>query len=331
MRITPGEEIAGTRSVLVRNFLRAHKNGVFTPRQLCKFLRISASKANRILQALTQRHWVRKENSGFFAITDEGVQFAAAIAHHGLTAQKAEQLVQGVLQRVKEVNSSERWAYRVEKVELFGSFAERTKTLFGDVDLMISLAPASTNPLEHARRSFTHPYAKIEVLDYLKGKNLGVSLALPKTKPRLKRARYRIIYPADGNPVVDKDSALLAWLLRDCPTFKPCCFGDGRTEAVQFVLVGDAGAIDMFGGLRLPEFRALLGPCTQLNSVPLKSLKGLVRSLVSTMSLAEITDRQELMDRVRFFAGKDLGARAPAGCYSAYEPHGIEKLLASLR
>jgi hypothetical protein len=65
----------------------------------------------------------------------------------------ADRFLAGVKERVKEINSSNQYVYRVARLVVFGSYVnEPEKQNLGDLDLGVQLAPKTADRGEHQRK-----------------------------------------------------------------------------------------------------------------------------------------------------------------------------------
>jgi predicted nucleotidyltransferase len=87
-----------------------------------------------------------------YGLTLAGYQLARARIGNPITRAKAQQLLDGVIQRVQAVNANDDWLYWVDELVLFGSFSRDGSEPVGDVDLAIDLRPRQMTDAEWARR-----------------------------------------------------------------------------------------------------------------------------------------------------------------------------------
>ena len=151
MRIDPRDKIGGVPVMKVRTLLRRFMGATVVG---------SFFRDERLLKALLGQELVRllhrdpaqlrelrvvlgrgdRAAGPWYELTDEGTRFAQASAAAPLRRATAERKLREFMARVEQVNQSEEFAYRVNRVVLFGSYltdAERVN----DIDLAVELAP----------------------------------------------------------------------------------------------------------------------------------------------------------------------------------------------
>ena len=144
--------------------------------------------------------------------TIAGNALASSTAAKPIHRQTAEERLAEFLERVRLLNASDEWAYRVTKVVVFGSYLTR-KSRLGDVDVAIRLEPRSKYQnrwsevllaqAEEAERRGTRfsrfvdrlGWAQREAKRFLKSRSRSLSLHdLEKEQVLLERIPHRVLY-----------------------------------------------------------------------------------------------------------------------------------------
>jgi len=154
MRIDPKSEIAGVAAIKLRDYLRdvqAHRFGV---NNIAVGLRISGRKARVVLNELLERKYIEKaerfkfDNSDVYTCTQDGAQFAAAMATKPVSRATAERCVAELLERIRSVNSNPEYLVWVSRLIVFGSYLSGNETL-NDVDVAIALTRKHQDGAKH--------------------------------------------------------------------------------------------------------------------------------------------------------------------------------------
>jgi predicted nucleotidyltransferase len=198
MIIDPKETIDGQPAKRVRDILR-RLGWVWTRDDLEKQVG-NRALANKLFAGFKRRGWiqlVKDARSGeYYECTLDGSQFRKAHVGKGIARSKAEQALQGLLARVRQVNADDYWLYRVKRVVVFGSYLSN-KPVLGDVDVAVELEQKATDPDERVRllsersrealmagRRFSNfldqiGWAETEVKLFLKNRDRWLQLAQP--------------------------------------------------------------------------------------------------------------------------------------------------------
>ena len=120
-------------------------------------LDIALGEAERVIAGLEAAGFISRETAAspdgtrhqFWEITMEGNGLAMATAARPVKRRTADRVVARFLERVAAVNDEERFAYRVARVTVFGSYLTDATEL-NDVDLLVDLVPRSRNAEKQA-------------------------------------------------------------------------------------------------------------------------------------------------------------------------------------
>lgn len=156
MLITRDQQIAGLSAVDARALMRAIRDYSVTVGAVAELMNISTQEADDLIERLATAGLVcrvdRTQRSDCQYLEVEAASFreAEALDYWGTTLagnalskarigkpmhrSKAEKLLEGLLDRVEAVNADPDGLFSVEKVEIFGSFADPTREMVGDVD-----------------------------------------------------------------------------------------------------------------------------------------------------------------------------------------------------
>jgi predicted nucleotidyltransferase len=199
MRIQPGDVIANQPALAIRKLLKSHDIGDIDT--IVEVLDVDLITARQIFQDLCAEGYIETSfprdipdgGNERWHTTIKGNALANATARKPITRGTAERLVEEFLNRVKEVNTSNDYVYRVRKVIIFGSYLSDNPKL-GDVDLSIELGPRYDDP--HQRSSYmqkrvndalqkgrrfsnitaTYAWPQQEIFQFLKGHSSSLSL-----------------------------------------------------------------------------------------------------------------------------------------------------------
>ena len=188
MRVDADQRIAGFPAVEVRRLMRkAIKEGV-SLRQIQESLGCSKPVASSVLGKLQHRGFLRSTD-GRLEVTVKGGALALATAAKPLLRSGAERLVSELVRRAKLVNADDRWAYKVDRLVLFGGFVKGVERP-NDVDVACKLVPRWSGDVQadaeqHRRELYNGRFRntvhcvywpQFEVLRFLKSRSRGLSM-----------------------------------------------------------------------------------------------------------------------------------------------------------
>jgi predicted nucleotidyltransferase len=197
MQIDSRQTLGGIAILELRRFFRqllAHHQNSFSRAWLLRELRIDDTQGDRVLEDLASQGYLSLGPSQHedleYQITDLAHELVRSSAAKRVSRSTAEDALDGIMSRVKEVNSNPKYLYTVCSVVLFGSYLNNTQRL-GDVDVAIELSSRIDDPskrsdahLRYARESsrrfgnFTDElyWAEAEIYQVLKARRRTLSI-----------------------------------------------------------------------------------------------------------------------------------------------------------
>ncbi|MCI0621166.1 MAG: hypothetical protein L0387_05765 [Acidobacteria bacterium] len=219
MYVDPKGQIAGVHTLIVRDFLRRSGDFHWDIKYASQLLGLSEVRAKRLVSELLKLGYIeahtnmRKGKS--YSRTLAGSTFSEASAARPLKRETARQKLEGFLQRVREVNESEYFLYKVKRVLVFGSYLQDDRGKINDIDVAVELVHRECNPEKRqvankqrideafkAGRQFRTiidemfwPYH--EVLLFLKARSRAISLHTTDDGI-LKNAQSQVVFETNG-------------------------------------------------------------------------------------------------------------------------------------
>jgi hypothetical protein len=144
MRIEKGQLIAGLAAADVRKLMR-NAGQLISARTVTRVLGFLADNARRLLVELERDGFVVVDADGYWTATTKGYALAAATANSPAQNRDGPAADYEVIDRVKSVNRDPTFAYRVQLLVLFGSFASG-KARPSDVDIACKLVTRFDGP-----------------------------------------------------------------------------------------------------------------------------------------------------------------------------------------
>ncbi len=202
---------APTAAAVKAFLLQAGELQSWDDRYLRDMLGVDEPEAGRILAILEATGYIERASGGW-RNTAAGNRMAGVSNAKPVKRETIRKQLGALLDRVREVNASDRFLYRVERVTLFGPYLNHSIEQVKNADLAIELAPKETDPqkreaLEAARideaaasgkrfQSYQqrHEYPRNEVLDFIKGRSRAI--ALYDVQPWLQRRPHTVIFEA---------------------------------------------------------------------------------------------------------------------------------------
>ena len=209
MRIDKDQLIAGLPAKDVRRIMRRVEGRLIRPSYLADVLGVSESRARGMLCRLQEEGLLAAKEGGYWDITSKGQALTMATAAPPLRKPTAERLIAGLVERARMINRTNHFAYRVQRLVVFGSFARGSERP-NDVDVACFFVPRFSGDkqlgLEQARRaekgSFRNmsewaAWPKIELFKILKSRSRGLSIQEVAGLP-LDTMEHRIVFTDDG-------------------------------------------------------------------------------------------------------------------------------------
>ena len=186
VRISADQTIAGFPAVDIRRMMRETVGRSITSRMIMETLRCPEAVAVRVLNDLHAEGFVQFI-SGRWEPSMQGSALAMAAVSSPLRRPTAKRLINQLVERVKAINEGDTWAYRIERLVVFGSYvrgAERPN----DVDIGCELLPrwvgkrqqdAEQRRQQARKERFRNlsewaAWPKLEVLKFLKARGLSI-------------------------------------------------------------------------------------------------------------------------------------------------------------
>lgn len=216
MRIDRTEIVAGVPILKIRDLLRHASSDEWRVEYVAERLKLSLPKARKVVAELLQRGWIQQTPAPrwnrrlkLYQRTLDGGSLASARAVKPISRAKAEAVLKEFLTRVEEVNARDELSHIVTQVRVFGSYLDKSKPDYGDIDLVIDYAQRDIPgrdivhySQERARQSGRHFssgiemlfYSEIEVRRLLKGQSRYLSFHHASDLEQT-GAQSRVIFP----------------------------------------------------------------------------------------------------------------------------------------
>ena len=223
MQIRPDAVIAGFPAKQIRKLLRRSTLSLSVD-EAAKVLGLAERRTLKLLNDLEKQGFIEKnafapDPTKNWKNTVKGGALSKALFSAPVSRRAAEQKLSEFMDRVREVNETSRFLYRVRKAVLFGSFLTGSSTV-GDLDIAIELVPKEQDGIKHSELILAHAneaamngrhfrnfvygldFASQEVRSYLKGRSRIIQLT-DCGDGVLKITKSRVLYESpEKNPVV---------------------------------------------------------------------------------------------------------------------------------
>ena len=189
MTIDPKAKLTGFSLVEVRNFLNRFSLNPFDVERVQSTFRVSSKKASLLIAALERDGYITKADktpyAQYWTLTDAGSRLASAYAARPISRKTAEKRLAELIERAKQVNRSDDFAFCVSQIAVVGSYLSDASTM-SDVDVVVSLRPRVSDPdaqqtletkrINASHRSFSNLVDRIywprhEVMFFLKSRS----------------------------------------------------------------------------------------------------------------------------------------------------------------
>jgi len=227
MRLDPSTMVAGRPALEIRRLLRCSSKAGCGIRTVCREFGISAQKAKTILGELEEAQLLVQgtvrgldgRERPYWENTMKGNTLAMASSARPVKRSTAERVIDQFLDRVATVNGGERFAYRVQRVTVFGSYLTQADRL-NDVDLLVDLASRKTiakeqealeesaraRAVQGGRRFGTYfeelTWPQTEVCLFLKNRSRTLSLHYID-HALVEKTEHRVIFEDHNTPQLD--------------------------------------------------------------------------------------------------------------------------------
>ena len=155
MQINSRQTIGGVSSLQVRRFFRhvvAHHHDSFDRAWLLSYLQLREPQADQLLKGLASQGFISLEsprNNLQYHLTDLAHDLVRSSAAKRISRNTAQEGLEGLMSRMKEINSNPKYLYSVRSVVVFGSYLNHGERL-GDVDVAIELSSRIEDPSQRA-------------------------------------------------------------------------------------------------------------------------------------------------------------------------------------
>ena len=228
MRIAPKDTLFGHSILKVREVIRMamkEQLSAYKKDDIIEFiadkLTLSIPVSKKLFKDLISQRYLKMKNEKFrdqdfwvVGETEKGRQLGVTRANPPISRAKADLLLHELLERVKEVNRSKEYVYKVVKVGVFGSYLTNASVL-GDLDVAIALDRKVTGTAftESCRtrvevafkkgRRFNNfieelDWPRREVLMHLSTRKKGLSLNIEGEDDVLSRVDLKIVYQSEA-------------------------------------------------------------------------------------------------------------------------------------
>lgn len=143
MRIAPSETIVGQPALMMRKLFREGRGRIWHESLVEQVLGVDFKTAKRIIRDLASEGYIQKaevSREEVYENSIKGNSLAMASAAKPIKRERAEKKLEEFLQRVKIVNDSDYFLYKVQTVVVFGSYLTG-KEFLNDIDVAIKLVP----------------------------------------------------------------------------------------------------------------------------------------------------------------------------------------------
>lgn len=143
MRIAPSETIVGQPALMMRKLFREGCGRIWHESLVEQVLGVDFKTAKRIIRDLASEGYIQKaevSREEVYENSIKGNSLAMASAAKPIKRERAEKKLEEFLQRVKIVNDSDYFLYKVQTVVVFGSYLTG-KEFLNDIDVAIKLVP----------------------------------------------------------------------------------------------------------------------------------------------------------------------------------------------
>lgn len=159
MRLQRGAPVAGLDPELARDVARACHHDWADADGIARRVACDADTAAAAAEALAEAGFLQRRDEGgrpWWSTTVHGGALAGASFLAPISRRKADQLLDGVLERAAAYNADNRYLVWVTRIAVFGSLLDATQDTLGDIDLEIRTMMRTTETdalLAYARAS----------------------------------------------------------------------------------------------------------------------------------------------------------------------------------
>ena len=161
MRLSSSDKLFGIKAKDLRDFLRFRPDN-FSNEIFCERLKISPKNADKILKNMIKDKIIglmeSHEEDGdvkFYEILTKGHAIKNARFLKPITKEKADKMIEELIERIKVLNSDDYHLCRVEELYAFGSYITDSKD-YGDIDLAFDLKRKRKHSTKEYRKLANH-------------------------------------------------------------------------------------------------------------------------------------------------------------------------------
>lgn len=218
MYVDPTSKIGGLPVLRLRSFFKSVGDGEWPVEKLAETFSLETETAAVIARDLVRKGLLedsaRVGKPDHFRVTLAGRRLALASAARPMSRHTADSVLARFLERVHAVNADSYHLYRVQQVQVFGSYLARQDRL-NAIDIVVKLLPRHMNPdrlarqmevrvqeARHAGRNFGNPaqeliWSRKEVMLYLKAQSRAITLH-EADEDVLKHAKTQTVFDASA-------------------------------------------------------------------------------------------------------------------------------------
>ncbi len=216
MNINPEDKIESVPAVTIRNFFRKVGDASFCIQFFIDYASITHETAIKVINRLLENGYLKTDKCNYYCITTEGRRFLGASAAKPIHRRSANKFLKEFMNRVSEVNNSERFLYEVSKVVIFGSYL-KDRGRISDIDIAIELSPKEKDVVKMAELKEKHIVEAIksgkrfnnfisslfwpreEVVLFLKARKRSISLhEYAFEKKLIETGVHKVLYDKEG-------------------------------------------------------------------------------------------------------------------------------------
>ena len=207
MRISRTDKINNIPIKQIRDFLMGYNYGYsrcFIPDDVSKHFNLNEINTKSLIKELLKEEYITRNKQknrfarGDYLLDDKGSMLCSAKLIPPINKEKADKIFIDFLQRVHEINSNDYYLVKVQKLYLFGSYLDKSRDDYNDIDIFYKLKRKISNwniynELRQQRISDLANNGK-----YLK--SFAEELKFPETEVLLKmknKCRYLSLQPLD--------------------------------------------------------------------------------------------------------------------------------------
>lgn len=211
MEIKRTDKIGCLRILDVRNYMRKLSSKL-SSRGLQNYFNLSDIETEGVIRMLIDRDFITRVGDNQYIITQNGNSFRIANCVSPMSQTKADLIFMKFMERVSEINTDDKYLYRVSRVLLFGSYLDKKKNSYNDIDLAIELTRKISNKEEfeqlrqtqvdkaieegHDFRSFVEELCYCEKIVWLKLKDRCKYISLHSMNDGvLEKTKIKQVYP----------------------------------------------------------------------------------------------------------------------------------------